>query len=539
MRLFRKALIFTHRYIGLAIGLLVVMWFATGIVMMYAGGMPRLEADVRLERLAPVDLSQVHLTPAQAMEKGEVGGEPDRTLLLTVTGRPAYRFTFGRDAVTVFADTGDLFNELTLEQSRAVAGAFMRVPAARVHHLATIDEPDQWTLLQGRQMPQHKFRIDDEEATELYVYPATGDVSVLTTRKSRALAWMGTIPHWLYFTALRVDQALWYRLVVWTSTIACVLAVLGLMLAYTQFRRTRPLRNSIPYAGMMRWHYVTGAIFGIFTLTWAFSGLLSMEPYAWTNAEGLRVDRDVMTGGPVDLTRYGAMDPGAWSRVTGGRAIKEIQFARIQDQHYYVVRHALDARGPEALRERLHQPYNVTGRREENRLIVAADTLAVRTEPFSVESVVSRLKAGLPDVPIVETQLLAEYDSYYYSRAGQTPLPVVRVKFADPGATWVYIDPEMSQVLASVHRLNRVERWLYNGLHSLDFRFWYDTPAWWVGMVILLLGGLTTSVLGLTMGIKRLTRGTARTARSLAAGSIIPPSVRPKIDAPAARTMNS
>ena len=95
----------------------------------------------------------------------------------------------------------------------------------------------------------------------------------------------------------------------------------------------------------------------------------------------------------------------------------------------------------------------------------------------------------------------------------------------------------MSQVLASVHRLNRVERWLYNGLHSLDFRFWYDTPAWWVGMVVLCLGGLTTSFLGLWMGIKRLTRGTGRLARSLAPASIVTTSQ--KIDAPAARTMNS
>jgi len=385
-------------------------------------------------------------------------------------------------------------------------------------------------------MPQHKFRVDDEEGTELYVNPASGEVSVLTTTKSRILAWTGTIPHWLYFTALRVNQSLWYDIVVWTSTIACVLAVLGLALAVTQFRRTRPFRNSIPYAGWMRWHYITGAVFGIFTLTWAFSGLLSMEPYAWTNAEGLEVDRDVFTGGPVDLSRYAAMDPAAWDRVMDGRAIKEVEFARIQDAHYYVVRQAMDEQTAEARRERLHQPYNVTGRREGNRLLVAADALEVRHEPFSVDSLVGRLKASLPDVPIVESQLLTEYDSYYYSRAGQTPLPVLRVKFADPAATWVYVDPDMSQLLASVHRLNRVERWLYNGLHSLDFKFWYDTPAWWVGMIVLCLGGLTTSVLGFVMGIKRVKRGTSRVARSLAPGPLMP---TPKVDAPAARTMNS
>ncbi len=132
-----------------------------------------------------------------------------------------------------------------------------------------------------------------------------------------------------------------------------------------------------------------------------------------------------------------------------------------------------------------------------------------------------RLSAGsrpkLPDVPIAEQQLLSEYDSYYYSRDRQTPLPVLRVKFNDPAQTWVYIDPEMSQVLAQVHKLNRVERWLYNGLHSFDFAFWYDSPAWDVAMILLCLGGLASSGIGLMLGIRRLRRGAVRTANSLAA----------------------
>ena len=63
----------------------------------------------------------------------------------------------------------------------------------------------------------------------------------------------------------------------------------------------------------------------------------------------------------------------------------------------------------------------------------------------------------------------------------------------------------MSQILATIHRLNRVERWLYNGLHSLDFAFWYNKrPLWDIGMLALLLGGLATSGIGLVMGLKRL-----------------------------------
>ena len=41
------------------------------------------------------------------------------------------------------------------------------------------------------------------------------------------------------------------------------------------------------------------------------------------------------------------------------------------------------------------------------------------------------------------------------------PLPVLRVRFADPSETWFYVDPEMSQMMARIHRLNRLERWLH------------------------------------------------------------------------------
>jgi hypothetical protein len=506
MKLLRKSLILGHRYFGIGLGLLVIMWFVTGIVMMYAGGMPRLTAQMRLDRLPNLNLQQVRLTPAEAMARAqEADGGGSRLQLLTVLERPAYRV----GGTTVFADTGDVMDPVSREQARTIASRFMQVDEDRVSHVRTLTGIDQWTLGQSRAMPLEKFRVNDVDGTELYVQPRTGEVVTLTTDRSRMLAWMGVIPHWLYFTALRENQPLWFRIVVWTSGAACVLALMGLVLAIVQFRRSRPfnLAKAIPYSGWMRWHYLTGAVFGVFTLTWAFSGLLSMEPFAWTNATGLEVPRDTFTGGAMDPSRFGALKVAQFS----GRALKEIEFVRIQDEHYYVLR--LTPEDPYATqrRERLHQPYYITGRVERDREMVNARTMELRSEPFAPETLLARLRTALPDVPILESELLTDYDSYYYSRGRQTPLPVLRVKFDDPAETWVYIDPEMSQVLASIHRLNRVERWFYNGLHSLDFAFWYDRrPLWDIGMLTLLVGGLTTTCLGLLMGIKRMRRRAAR-----------------------------
>ena len=101
MKWIQKAVIVSHRYLGIALSLLVVMWFATGIVMMYAGGMPRLAPELRLERLPELDMSQVRLSLSEAAElagfdpaSGWGGGRepPGRTLQL--------RWEFGRKFVT-------------------------------------------------------------------------------------------------------------------------------------------------------------------------------------------------------------------------------------------------------------------------------------------------------------------------------------------------------------------------------------------------------------------------------------------------------
>ena len=364
-----------------------------------------------------------------------------------------------------------------------------------VHFERELQTTDQWTLGVRRDLPLYRFRVDDGLGTQLYISPQRAEVALATTTRTRALAWVGTIPHWLYFSALRANQPLWYRLVVWLSVAACVLAALGLVLAVTQFRRTRPfrLRTAIPYRGWMRWHYISGALFGVFALTWSFSGLLSMDPWAWTSARGLGIDRGALSGGPVDLTAY-ALDGAALAAAAAPAMIKEVGFQRIQGEHYYSLR--------------TMQPGDaIASKPGEGRLLLQAGQLRKVSAPFPIPSIIERIRDAAPDARIVEQALLHEYDSYYYARRSQAVLPVLRIKFDDPMRSWIYVDPRTSRIVAQVHKYSRVERWLYNGLHSLDFRFWYSRrPLWDIGMIVLLLGGLVSSGLGLYMGLRRLLR---------------------------------
>ena len=485
----RRWLIWTHRYVGVPVSVLFVVWFASGIVMMYTGDMPRLTPQARLDALPPLAPSAIRLTPAAAAE-GRALRPPARVTLRTLLGRPVYRF----DEVTLFADTGAPLGPVGPDLARAVAQEFTGAPAEAIGHDGLIERPDQWTLLAREGLPAHKFRVRDGEGTQLYVARQTGEVVMLTTRWSRTLAWLGAIPHWFYLPELRIEREPWEAVIVWTSAIGCLIAVTGLLLGIVQFRWRGSRGRRIPYAGLMRWHYLTGVLFGVATLTWTFSGLLSVQPFAWMTAPGLSVAADALSPGPLDLAAFPPLDPARLDQRVEGRTIKEIDLLRIGDAPVYQVR--LDG-GTDVVA--------TPG------LLLDARTLSARAA--SPEALVTRLRQGaLPGATALDVSVHDAYDSYYYGRGPERPpLPVVRVRLDDPMETWAYIDPATERVTLTVHRLERFERWLFNGLHSLDFRFWYERrPLWDIGVLLLMAGGLASSGLGLWVGWGRVRRAVGR-----------------------------
>jgi len=482
MTLLRRLLIVLHRYLGIALCLLFLMWFLTGITMIYARAMPTLSPESRLEHLPPLDFQQIHLTPAEAAQRAQLSAPAPRASLLTIMGRPAYRFSFP-EIVTVFADTGEVMNPPDQKASLAIAGRFLNLPESELHHIRVLDAQDQWTIGSRSLLPMHKISADDDAHTELYVSEQSGEVAVVTTRGARVLAWISAIPHWLYLEGLRTNGRRWTQVVLWTSGLGTILTLMGLVLAVIQYSRRPP---HIPYAGWMRWHYITGAIFGVFTLTWVFSGFLSMEPWDWASEGGLGDGmRAAFSGGPLDLAPFPAL-PARFPV----NEVKEIEFLRIQGDAYY------------AVKSKSTVP-----------VLVDAKTFAIREGMFSTESLVGKAKEANPKVPIAEVTELTSYDSYYYSRDGEAPLPVLRLKFDDPDKTWFYIDPKLGRILGRYQKRERLQRWIYHGLHSLDFSFWYySRPAWDIGVIALCSGGAVLSAIGIFISIRRVRRDVRRIA---------------------------
>ena len=110
---------------------------------------------------------------------------------------------------------------------------------------------------------------------------------------------------------------------------------------------------------------------------------------------------------------------------------------------------------------------------------------------------------------IAEQRLVNEEDAYYYSRQRrrfeEVVLPVYRVILNDDEQTRYYLDPNTGALLQRADSTDRWRRWLFSGLHRLDFTAWMRSrPFRDIMMWLTLLGGLAVSVTGVYLAIRRV-----------------------------------
>ncbi len=488
MKRILAGLIVVHRYLGVAFCLVFLVWFTSGIVMIFKR-MPEYSPQERLARLPALDAGALRLTPAQAFDVAGLGGNPDRVLLTSVEGRPVYRFIVGSGSATVSADAGSYLDSVDGEGAMRIAGRLFPDHSGTARWLGSNAEPDQWTV--GNRFNAtgalHRVSLGDAAATEIYIAEATGEVVQKTDRSSRFWGYAGPVMHWFYYTPLRAGQApLWNDLVVYGSVIGCLLCILGLLIGVYRFSVSRRFLRSTsmsPYVGWLRWHHYAGLLFGAITLTWTFSGLLTMTPWDLfpQGPSGLRIE--AIRGDGVALDRFTLPPAAALGAFESTLQPREIEFVQFMGTPFYA---ASD------------------GRRT---FLVPADSDAVATRAsFSREELVGAATAAMAGRSPADVTWLTAYDSYYYDRTGDRPLPVLRAKFDDPDETWLYLNATDGSIVGGEVRGSRAERWLYQALHSLDFPGFYQTPWLWYPLIVgLSLGGVALSATSLVIAWRFLT----------------------------------
>lgn len=488
----------THRWIGIVLGLLVLVWFGSGIVMMYYP-YPELTESKKLSLLHGYqpDASLIGVRRAVELYIAQ-GGGPDSVAgarLELWDGRLVYALTRehrggSQDVARIDAHDGRLLTPITPETATRVAQIIVgpRAPLERVELLPRSDH-----YFMGNEQryafPVYRVRFGDDAATAVYVARKSGAIPAVVTRTTRITTWLGSVPHWLYFMWLYYDHPdawMWVNLVLPGITVG--LALTGIILGVYQLfpRRRRGEWRVSGYHGMSLWHHVTGVAFGLLVLTWALSGLL----------EVLGVGNDPRPG-QAERARGGAVH---WAAIRVGEAAA-----------WKSVRESAGEPGlPRAIA--LSQ---FEGRPGYTFLLEGGRTYWVDAERGTLrgELTPDAVTRGAEHVlghgaPVSRVERVDKYDAYYYARHGREKhLPAWRVSFGDADHSVVYLDAVSGAPVGFVDAATRSWRWWRDGLHDLDLPALNNKRPWWDLVVLpLMIGGTISAVTGLWLLVRRLRR---------------------------------
>jgi hypothetical protein len=489
-----KWAIFCHRWLGLTLCLLFVLWFASGIVMIY-WGFPEISSDQRLTQAQSLAPASIRIPPEAAYQRLQLPGQPGAVRLAMLDGRPAYRFRTRRSQSIVYADSGELLTAIPQDMALRIAAKWAGRSAQEASFNGPLRDADQWTVSGEFRALRPLLKFSWPDGQQVYVSAVTGEVVQYTTRESRLAAYFGAIPHWFYWTPLRKNGKAWNQVVIWSSGIGTCVTLLGLIIGGWMYStsgryRYRGQPSRIPYSGQKRWHMLLGLPFGILACTWAFSGLLSMEPFGWLQgdfANASRVDA-ALRGGALRLDAFASKSPST-ALEQAGFPVKELDFGLFDGEAYYLAR----------------QMPRIT------RIIPVRGNPVDQFDNARVLQLVS--KASEP-AAVEEARVVSSYDAYYLDRHRQHPLPAFLVRLNDPAGSTYYIDLKAARLVEAYDHRSRWSRWLYHGLHSWNLPWLYrHRPAWDILVLLGLLAGLSLSITGVILGLQVLRRK-VRSART-------------------------
>lgn len=478
----KRFLYLFHRWLGIVLCLWFVLLFASGVIMMYVE-YPELTEEERLWQLQSLDAAAVRLSAAEAAQIAGNTGFTSLTLA-TVLGRPAYQMTDSTDHVTtVFADNGEQLDALRAEDALAAARHSSFADGVAMPRYDALVNIDQWTVssVLDSHRPLHRVALDDTEGTVVYVSSTTGRIVRDTNRNERFWNWLGSTVHWIYPWQFRQHADLWVDVLTYLSLAGVFSVLSGAIVGWWRLRVRRKYRGDrfTPYTGWQKWHHVLGLTCVLFVSTWAFSGLMSMLPWGiFDNATDVAEPLARYYGGDIDnFNRFPSLQS-AWEQ--NGEPINEVEWRRIGEAYYLVASHS------------------GTGK---------SAVLSNHATDKTLDTLVAhQLQALLPHARITEQRVITQYDNWYYTHHNRyRPLPALEVRFDDEEQSWFHIDLGTGAVVQRLTATDRWARWLYNGLHSLDFApLFQHRPLWDVTLILLLMCGFVFTLTAVVIGWRRL-----------------------------------
>lgn len=484
----KRYLYLWHRWLGIGLCLFMALWFFSGVVMLYVG-YPKLTPREHLAHLPALDLQDCCIDLGTALHSANSERAPLSIRLTTVAGAPRYLFSYpGRSTVAVDARSGERLTGIVEDQALAAARQYQ--PMVSAHYRGSVQE-DLWSHSRAldAERPLHRVQLADAERTLLYISGQTGEVVRDASALERGWNLVGAWLHWLYpLRGIGLD-GLWSNLVIYLSLVATVMAVLGALIGVLRWRFTAPYRSGSrsPYRGFARWHHIGGLLFGVLAITWIFSGLMSMNPWRLFSS-AVPLETSAYQGGPLQAQAFPLSAKQALAKFAdSGLDARELEWRLIGGEGYLI-------------------GHDRSGR---TRVLSMADGHVHTQLP---QEMLERAAQAVWPQGHMRTERLQAYDFYYYARDEQSMLghldkrlPVLRVRFDDPNATWLHLDLYTGEVLGTLDQPKRVSRWLFSLLHSWDWLpLLQRRPLWDAWMIGLSVGGLVLSVSAVVLGWRRL-----------------------------------
>ncbi len=324
-----------HRRLGLVLGPAVLLWFLSGLVLLWVPYPSLTETEwFAAARAIPLNECCGSLARVVAHVERTAGIESVRVRMVGERLVAVAQLLDG-SLTAVMADDGESIFPLTREEIPDVTRSF--AGGGAIEAIELIDY-DVWTVHQrfDPYRPLWKVQLSGEDRAVLYVASLTGDVVQDTTAEERRWNLVGAVLHWWYLPWLRHQWAWWDQLVWWLSGIGTVMVVAGGLILGREWAKHG-------WSGFftVRWrvHRVLGLIAGISACCWMASGWLSMDHGRWfsdgkVNAE----DRARFMGGPLTLRDMEGLSDFSTMMVNG--PVKEIRLAKLAGIVHIVARTA-------------------------------------------------------------------------------------------------------------------------------------------------------------------------------------------------------
>jgi uncharacterized iron-regulated membrane protein len=489
-----------HRWAGITVGLMALVWFLSGIVVHWYAFADASDAQLLSGYGSP--LTSDALRRIRLPTTVELGGPMRRSVLHRLTGQLVWETETDRpDPIITDARSGARRAGVTALEAIAIARAVVQPPATDPE-VRLIARPDPYYYEQSfryeftdqQQLPFPAYRVlFPATRVAVYVDPSSGRVAAVVGPRQRFTRLFGTLPHFLNPSLLHghptLHLALMVTLLVGVFVSGASGLVYGVWFLWRQQRarafvggdRTRPLRRLIA-----DWHNWIGVVAGAFVVTWVVSGFLMMwYPEVTPDPEETaRLEAGTIRAGDYRVTPESALSVVSSAR---GIPVVALQARRLLTRPVY------DARHPDG------RSTVVDG--ESGRILSPL--------PDSLVRAVVRAYAG-PNAVVRAIAYLDHYDAYYYDLHHRLrPLPVYRVDLDATGGvpSPLYIDALRGELVGRVDGKYRAFRWYGSALHTMDFPVLFFHPTLWhIVLVGLALLGALLSGSGLWLGFMHLQR---------------------------------